>query len=71
MFQRMIYKKTINSDPEIVWLINAYKDNNGKFKAIIMRNYDISKAISNMPYQEVLLNKLRPEINFYNNIFNP
>lgn len=66
--QKMLYKKTANSDPELVWMLTAYKSD-GKFKAIIMRNYDISPAISDMPYMEVSLNKLRPLVKDYNALF--
>jgi hypothetical protein len=66
---KMIYKKDVNSDPEVVWMLNAYKDHDGKFKAIIMRNYDISNAIMECPYVEVKLNKLRPLASDYNSIF--
>lgn len=65
----MIYKKDVNSDPEVVWMLNAYKDHDGKFKALIMRNYDISNAIMECPYVEVKLNKLRPLTSDYNSIF--
>jgi hypothetical protein len=50
-------------------MLNAYKDHDGKFKAIIMRNYDISNAIMECPYVEVKLNKLRPLASDYNSIF--
>jgi hypothetical protein len=67
--QRMLYKKTSTSNPEVVWMLNAYKDHDGKFKAIIMRNYLISQAIEENPYVEVKLNKLRPFTEDYNNLF--
>jgi hypothetical protein len=66
---KMIYKKDTNSNPEVVWMLNAYKDHDGKFKAIIMRNYNISKSIVECPYVEVKLNKLRPFPSDYNSIF--
>lgn len=67
--QRMLYKKTPISDPEVVWMLNAYKDHDGKFKAIIMRDYLISQAIEENPYSEVKLNKLRPFTEDYNKVF--
>jgi hypothetical protein len=67
--QRMLYKKTPVSDPEVVWMLSAYKDHDGKFKAIIMRDYFISKAIEDCPYVEVKLNKLRPFKEDYNKLF--
>ena len=66
---KMVYKKDSKSEPEIVWMLNAYKDHDGKFKAIIMRNYEISNAIKENPYNEVKLNKLRPLTTDYNKIF--
>ena len=65
---KMIYKKNSNSDPEVVWMLNAYKDHDGKLKAIIMRNYNISNGVE-CPYVEVKLNKLRPLTSDYNKIF--
>ncbi len=67
--QRMIYKKTSKSDPEIVWMVNAYEDEGGHLMAIIMRNYDISKNIKENPYSIVKLNRLRPFTTDYNNLF--
>ena len=66
---KMIYKKNDNSDPEVVWMLNAYKDHDGKLKAIIMRDYNISNGIKECPYVEVKLNKLRPLTSDYNSIF--
>lgn len=66
---KMVYKKDSKSDPEIVWMINAYKDHDNKLKAIIMRNYDLSPAIKEYPYVEVGLNRLRPLTSDYNKIF--
>lgn len=66
---KMIYKKNPNSDPETVMMINAYRGHDGKLKAIIMRDYDISQNVENMPYEEVKLNKLRPFPDDFNRIF--
>lgn len=57
--QRMIYKKRLESDGEIVWMLNAYKAPDNKLKAIIMHSTDII-AYREMPYEEVKLSKLRP-----------
>lgn len=66
--QKMLYKKSPKSDHEVVWMLNAYP-RDGKLKAIIMRDYEISEAIKQYPYVEVELNKLRPLTEDYNRIF--
>lgn len=70
--QKMLYKKTAKSDPEVVWMLNAYCDAaNGKLKAIIMRMH--ANAIPNgwdsMPYDVVKLSKLRPVAEDFNKVF--
>ena len=70
--QKMLYKKTAKSDPEVVWMLNAYYDAaDGKLKAVIMRK--LPNAIPNgwdlMPYDIVKLSKLRPMAKDFNKVF--
>ena len=69
--QKMFYKKNGNSDPELVWMLNAYRSTDGKLKAVIMRNLPNIDPMSwsACPYDEVKLNKLRPSVEDFNKVF--
>jgi len=67
--QKMIYKKNLVSQGEIVWMLNAFKDNDNKLKAIIMHDPDSANAWKDMPYEVVKLCKLRPTTADFNKVF--
>lgn len=69
--QKMLYKKNADSDPEIVWMLNAYKALDGHLKAVIMRKLpnDVPNSWNSMPYDEVKLSRLRPLPEDYNKVF--
>lgn len=67
--QKMIYKKNPNSQGEIVWMLNAFKDNDDKLKAVIMHDPDSANAWKNMPYEVVKLSKLMPTVADFNKVF--
>lgn len=67
--QKMIYTKRNESQGEIVWMVNAFKDLDNKLKAIIMHNPNSAIAWKDMPYEVVKLSKLRPTSKDFNKIF--
>ena len=67
--QKMIYKKSLSSQGEIVWMLNAFKDNDNKLKAVIMHDPDSANAWESMPYEVVKLCKLRPTVADFNKVF--
>lgn len=69
--QKMLYKKSADSDPEIVWMLSAYKGLDNKLKAIIMRNNPNTEpnGWDFNPYDEVKLSRLRPLNEDFNKVF--
>lgn len=67
--QKMLYIKRPESQPETVWMLNAFKDHDNKLKAIIMHNPDLALAWKDMPYEIVKLSKLRPTTSDFNTVF--
>ena len=67
--QKMIYKKNPESQGEIVWMLNSFKDNDNKLKAIIMHDPNSANAWKDMPYEVVKLCKLRPTTIDFNKVF--
>lgn len=69
--QKMLFRKSENSDPEIVWMLNAYRGHDGKLKAVIMRKDPdaVPNGWDTFPYEEVELSRLRPLPKDYNKVF--
>lgn len=69
--QKMLYKKNGCSQPEVVWMLSSYKGNDGKLKAVIMRDLPNINPLdwSTCPYDEVKLNRLRPLVEDFNKVF--
>ena len=67
--QKMIYKKTPESQGEVVIMMSSYKGLDGKLKATIMHDPNHAVAWREMPYEEVKLNRLRPTDEFFESVF--
>lgn len=69
--QKMLFRRSENSDPEIVWMLNAYRGHDGKLKAVIMRKDPDAtpNGWDSDPYTEVDLSRLRPLPWDYNEVF--
>lgn len=66
--QKMIFKKTPKSDPEIVWLVGTciYE---GTIMGIIMRDYMTIPSLENNPYEKVKMTRLKPLPEDFNRCF--